>query len=212
MAHSHGTLRSDLTTPDGRALMVAAVLGAQPRAIVIAHGPSDVTWCEHEPDAALATHEGIAAAVSVMGVPVVLISTDNVFDGSKPRSTVVGPVRPPNAYGRARLAAQQAIGGRSGNVVLRVAPRSFSKQQVAAPAPVVCAASAGDRVAAQIVAVSIGQLARTAAALRLAASTPAGAGSVLTGRVLTGCAAFAAKVIRKRDPSHITALRWPSSP
>jgi N-acetylglucosamine kinase-like BadF-type ATPase len=77
----------------------------------------------------------------------------------------------------------------------RMALRPFPKQQVAALAPVVCAAwTGGDQVARQIVTAAIGQLARTAAALRLAAGTPAGAGSVLTGGVLTGCAAFAAEL------------------
>lgn len=120
VARSRGTVRCDLTTVGGRANMLAAVQAAQPRSIVLVHGPSDVTWCERAPDAALAAHQGIAAAVSGTGVPAVLISTDNVFDGSKPGNTTADPVSPPNAYGRAKLAAERATAARPGNVVLRV--------------------------------------------------------------------------------------------
>jgi N-acetylglucosamine kinase-like BadF-type ATPase/dTDP-4-dehydrorhamnose reductase len=122
VAQSSGTLRCDLTTPGGRALMLAAVRGAQPGAIVLAHGPSDETWCERAPEAARAAHEGIAATVSGIGVPVILISTDNVFDGSRPCRVVTDPVLPQNAYGRAKLAAEQAVLAESGHVVLRVSP------------------------------------------------------------------------------------------
>jgi dTDP-4-dehydrorhamnose reductase len=120
VARSRGTLRCDLTRPDGRELMLAALRGAQPRAVVLAHGPSDVTWCEREPEAAARAHEGIAGAVSGTGVPVVLTSTDNVFDGSRPRSSEADPVNPQNADGRAKLAAERAIAARPRNVILRV--------------------------------------------------------------------------------------------
>ena len=120
VARSRGTLRCDLTRPDGLELMLAVLRGMQPRAVVLAHGPSDVTWCEREPEAAARAHEGIAAAVSGTGVPVVLISTDNVFDGSRPRNSEADQVRPQNAYGRAKLAAERAVAARPGNVILRV--------------------------------------------------------------------------------------------
>ena len=179
VAQSHGTLCCDLTRLDGRGLMLAAVLGAQPRAIVLAHGPSDVTWYEREPEAALAAHEGIAVAVSGIGVPVVLISTDSVFDGSRPRNTTADPVSPQNAYGQAKLAAERAITARPGNVVLRVSlVYGWSDGEHHANFAERClrAARAGQRVRVpfdqEFTPVHVADVARIAAAVTLA---PAGA-------------------------------------
>ncbi|WP_433607131.1 SDR family oxidoreductase [Dactylosporangium sp. CA-139114] len=91
-------------------------------AMVLVHGPSDVTWCTANPRAALDGHAGAAErlADAADGRRLVLISTDNVFDGEIELPSEATPPAPANAYGRAKLAAERALAGRPGATVLRV--------------------------------------------------------------------------------------------
>ncbi|MGP2436188.1 SDR family oxidoreductase [Streptomyces sp. JW3] len=91
--------------------------------VVLVHGPSDATWCEEHPDAALHGHAEAARQVarSAGGRRVVFISTDNVFDGTAvtpPDESA--PTGPAGAYGRAKLAAEQILAGLPSVTVLRV--------------------------------------------------------------------------------------------
>jgi len=114
----------DLSTPEGRALLAASVRESAPRCVILVHGPSDVTWCEEAPRTAIAIHEGVAAELADVECPVVLVSTDNVFDGAHALNRTVDPVAPVNAYGRAKLAAERCLPGTGADgpkrVVLRV--------------------------------------------------------------------------------------------
>jgi dTDP-4-dehydrorhamnose reductase len=90
--------------------------------IVLVHGPSDVTWCEQHPAEALRGHataaEHIAHAAD--GRRTVLISTDNVFDGTEPSPHEDTPTHPANGYGRAKLAAERILTQQADTTVLRV--------------------------------------------------------------------------------------------
>ncbi|MBB4796258.1 dTDP-4-dehydrorhamnose reductase [Streptomyces nodosus] len=102
---------------------VAALMDAvQPDAVVAVHGPSDITWCEAHPEEAYATHHGgarnIAAALD--GRPVLLVSTDNVFPGKAESHGESAQPFPANAYGRAKLAAEQELLATSSALILRV--------------------------------------------------------------------------------------------
>lgn len=90
--------------------------------VVLVHGPSDVTWCESHPQEAMAGHAGAARLVArATGERrVVLVSTDNVFDGTAVTSTESDPTNPANAYGRAKLAAEDILSALPGAVLLRV--------------------------------------------------------------------------------------------
>ncbi|MFI9151606.1 sugar nucleotide-binding protein [Streptomyces sp. NPDC053367] len=94
----------------------------RPHRVVLVHGPSDVTWCEEHPDRAAAAHTAVAAnfAARARGARIVMISTDNVFDGTRADNSEDTPIRPANAYGRAKAAAEQALAGSAEAVVLRV--------------------------------------------------------------------------------------------
>ncbi|MFJ8082312.1 SDR family oxidoreductase [Streptomyces sp. NPDC096205] len=94
----------------------------RPDRVVLVHGPSDVTWCEEHPDRAAAAHTAVAAhfAARAGGARLVLISTDNVFDGTRADNTEDTPIRPANAYGRAKAAAEQALLEAADALVLRV--------------------------------------------------------------------------------------------
>ncbi|MFF4710689.1 SDR family oxidoreductase [Streptomyces eurythermus] len=91
--------------------------------IVLVHGPSDVTWCEEHPEESLRGHAGAARVVAEAADDrrIVLISTDNVFDGTDPAPDETSPPRPANAYGRAKLAAERVLAERGdATTVLRV--------------------------------------------------------------------------------------------
>jgi 5-epi-valiolone dehydratase len=98
----------DASRPGAIAQAVAAT-GAQ--AVVLVHGPSDITGCEQAPGAALALHAGIAARLCEEAPTArkVLISTDNVFDGQDTGYDEAREPCPANAYGRAKLAAERVL-------------------------------------------------------------------------------------------------------
>ena len=101
----------------------ARVVGqVRPEQLVLVHGPSDVTWCEANPVRAAELHAAAAANLTAAapGCRTVLISTDNVFDGSSPANDESTPTAPANAYGRAKLEAERIIGESAAGTVLRV--------------------------------------------------------------------------------------------
>ncbi|MFI1383900.1 SDR family oxidoreductase [Embleya sp. NPDC020886] len=96
----------------------------RPDAVVAAHGPSDITWCEADPAGAAAVHAAgarhVVAAVAGRTARTVLISTDNVFAGHADSCSESDPTTPANAYGRAKLAAETAYLAGGDALVLRV--------------------------------------------------------------------------------------------
>ncbi|MFD8565361.1 SDR family oxidoreductase [Streptomyces sp. NPDC059639] len=83
----------------------------RPDRVVLVHGPSDVTWCEAHPAEAERAHTAVADNVASLapGARIVLISTDNVFDGAAPHNPESAPVSPANAYGRAKRRAEEVL-------------------------------------------------------------------------------------------------------
>ncbi|GAA2690490.1 MULTISPECIES: sugar nucleotide-binding protein [Actinosynnema] len=94
----------------------------EPEGVVVVHGPSDITWCEANPEQAREAHVGGARNVAdaVGGRHVLLISTDNVFDGTRASSGESDAVSPANAYGAAKLAAERTFLERGNALALRV--------------------------------------------------------------------------------------------
>ena len=102
---------------------VAALVDAtRPDAVVCVHGPSDITWCEANPGPALAAHRDGAGhlAHALDGRRVLLISTDNVFSGREPSCAESATTEPANAYGRAKLAAEDTLLATGNALALRV--------------------------------------------------------------------------------------------
>ncbi|MGB9279906.1 MAG: sugar nucleotide-binding protein [Pseudonocardiaceae bacterium] len=99
----------DVATEGGRAALSRTVAAGAYSACVLIHGPSDVSWCDSNQALAIAAHQGAAAAVSGLGVTVVLVSTDNVFAGDRASYGVDARVAPLNAYGRAKLLAEREV-------------------------------------------------------------------------------------------------------
>lgn len=93
-----------------------------PDTVVLVHGPSDVTWCEAHPEEAWRGHVLPAQRIAelVGNRRVVMISTDNVFDGTQKAPAEDSVPCPGNVYGHAKLAAERAIAQAQNAAVLRV--------------------------------------------------------------------------------------------
>jgi dTDP-4-dehydrorhamnose reductase len=115
-----GYLALDLASEAGRAGLAAAAADLRPRCVVLVHGPSDVTWIDQNEAAAAAVHCGVAAIAARSGAPVIMVSTDNVFPGTRAGYRPDDPAGPANGYGRVKARAEDIVlaGGRA--LVLRV--------------------------------------------------------------------------------------------
>ena len=101
----------DLTAP---ASVLSALADFKPDVIVNAAAYTAVDRAEQEPEAAMALNaEGparLAEAAARRGAVLVHISTDCVFDGAKPTPYVEDdPTAPLSAYGRSKLAGEEAV-------------------------------------------------------------------------------------------------------
>lgn len=107
--------------------IVSAIKAARPEIIVSAAAYTAVDRAETEPDVAFAVNEqgpkAIASAAAELGVPLIHLSTDYVFDGTKASPYVEeDPTGPTGVYGASKLAGEQAVlAGQADTVVLRTA-------------------------------------------------------------------------------------------
>lgn len=110
----------DLASETGRAALEELVADLRPRRVVLAHGPSDVTWIDTNEAAAAAVHCGVAAIVARSATPMVMISTDNVFSGTRGGYRPGDPAEPANGYGRVKARAESIALASGSALVLRV--------------------------------------------------------------------------------------------
>ena len=114
----------DLTAP---ASVLKTLADFKPDVIVNAAAYTAVDKAESEPDAALALNADgparLAEAADRMGAVLIHVSTDYVFDGSKPTPYVEGdPTAPLGAYGRSKLAGETAVRAATArHIILRTA-------------------------------------------------------------------------------------------
>jgi len=114
----------DLAAPE---TIERALAAAAPDIVVNAAAYTAVDQAEREPAIASAvngTGAGAVAAVArTLSVPVIHLSTDYVFDGSKTSAYVEEDgVAPASAYGASKLAGEQAVAAATGeHVILRTA-------------------------------------------------------------------------------------------
>jgi len=111
------------------ATIAAAIAAARPDVVVSAAAYTAVDQAESEPDGAQAVNArgagavAVAAAAQALGVPVLHLATDYVFDGRKPEPYVESDTTGPSGvYDRTKLAGEQAVlAAHSCGVVLRTA-------------------------------------------------------------------------------------------
>lgn len=86
---------------------------ARPDIIIHAAAIADTAACEREPELALACNTTasvqIAASAANLGSSLVLISTDQVFDGSGSRYAETAPFGPVNVYGKTKVEAEIGV-------------------------------------------------------------------------------------------------------
>ena len=105
----------------------AALAAARPEAVVSAAAYTAVDKAEDEPDLAFAINArgagAIARAASGLGVPLVHLSTDYVFNGSKTAPyTEEDATDPLSVYGASKLAGEEAVlAEHSGAAIIRTA-------------------------------------------------------------------------------------------
>lgn len=97
--------------------VVAAIGAAQPDVVIHAAAWTAVDACEGDRDRAMLVNgtatKYVAEAAHAVGARVVYISTDYVFDGSKPTPYVEGDLpNPQSAYGESKLAGERMLGDR----------------------------------------------------------------------------------------------------
>ena len=101
----------DLADPPS---VLSALEAARPDVIVSAAAYTAVDKAETEQDLAFAVNGAgagaVAEAAAKLGVPVLHLSTDYVFDGSKPdRYVESDPTRPTSAYGASKLEGERRV-------------------------------------------------------------------------------------------------------
>ena len=114
----------DLARPD---TVFKALRDAKPDVVVSAAAYTAVDKAESEPDIAFAVNrdgaKAVARAANDIGVPVIHISTDYVFDGTKTTAYVENdPTGPASVYGRSKLEGEHAVSENTENyAILRTA-------------------------------------------------------------------------------------------
>jgi len=119
----------DLDDPGPIERRIAADL---PDLVIHAAAWTDVDGCARDPDLALARNGTatavLAAACRAVDASLVIVSSNEVFDGTRTDGLGYGPAdatNPPNPYGRSKLAAEQgaleAFGGGAGLGIVRTA-------------------------------------------------------------------------------------------
>lgn len=100
---------------------------AKPDIIVSAAAYTAVDQAEHEPETAFAVNAAgpaeLARVADMLGVPIIHISTDYVFDGCKSAPYVeTDPVAPLGIYGRSKMEGERLVAaGAENHVILRTA-------------------------------------------------------------------------------------------
>jgi dTDP-4-dehydrorhamnose reductase len=119
--------RPDLDLAGPEEAIINALEAAEPDLIVSAAAYTQVDKAESEPELAFAVNEAgpraIARAARDLGVPLVHLSTDYVFDGAKAAPYVEeDPTSPTGVYGASKLAGERAVLAEQPNsAVLRTA-------------------------------------------------------------------------------------------
>ena len=129
LAHAPGILRVgrpafDFDRPD---TIEATFRAAAPRLVVNAAAYTAVDAAETDADAAYRANAAgpaiLARLCSAADIPLIHVSTDYVFDGTKPTPYVeIDPVAPQGVYGASKLAGEEAVRQSRGNsIILRTA-------------------------------------------------------------------------------------------
>jgi dTDP-4-dehydrorhamnose reductase len=115
-----GRATADITDA---AAVTEAISSFAPNAVINAGAYTAVDKAEDEPDQAFAINrdgaQNVAVAAAAARVPLIHISTDYVYDGTKPSPYVEGDTpNPLGVYGASKLAGEAAVAGVRGDHVI----------------------------------------------------------------------------------------------
>ena len=119
--------RPELNLAGDPAAIRSTIEASRPDVIVSAAAYTQVDRAETEPEVAFAVNErgprAVAQSAHRLGVPLIHLSTDYIFDGTKLTPYVEeDPTGPTGVYGASKLAGEQAVMAEHGNcAVLRTA-------------------------------------------------------------------------------------------
>jgi dTDP-4-dehydrorhamnose reductase len=119
--------RPELDLTAAEQTIVSAIAAARPHVVVSAAAYTQVDKAESEPELAFAVNEAgaraVARAAHKLRVPLIHLSTDYVFNGTKEGAYVEDdPPEPTGVYGASKLAGEQAVlAEHDGSVILRTA-------------------------------------------------------------------------------------------
>lgn len=104
--------RSELDIEDASA--INTVIGIKPDLVIHCAAETRVDYCEEHPDEAYSCNvigtQHIATACRELDIPLVYISTDYVFDGSKDTPYIeTDPVQAINVYGQTKLKGERVV-------------------------------------------------------------------------------------------------------
>ena len=100
----------------------ALVQQTRPDAVILSAAYRDPDFCEEHPEEAHRLNVGAAghfAAILAEDTPLMLISSDYVFEGTNPPYHEDSPRRPVNVYGQPKMLAEDVLRPRRGAIVLR---------------------------------------------------------------------------------------------
>jgi len=120
----------DLARSDALATVLDAV---RPDTVIHSAACRDPDACERDPANALRIHAGITAEIAAWcnrtGALLVYLSTDYVFDGTRPPYREDAPPSPLNVYGKTKAAGESAARGANQHMVVRI-PLQYGYSQV----------------------------------------------------------------------------------
>lgn len=110
-------LQTDITEA---AALAKAVAEIQPDALINAAAITDVDRCEREPELCAKVNRDAPIAMASLGIPLVQVSTDYVFDGRSGPYREGDAVNPLSVYGRTKLESEVGVlAANAQNLVVR---------------------------------------------------------------------------------------------
>lgn len=110
---THPNLKWHSINPDDRKSLSNLLESIRPDAIIHLAALADIDYCENNSEIANAVNVGYTTALAEicaeLGIRMVFVSTDNVYDGKRPSYTAESDSHPVNHYGQTKVDAELVV-------------------------------------------------------------------------------------------------------